>query len=201
MSESSPVAFFDVWHTYQKVVGANHMFHREFAAQLSQFLYARFAIEPFSFLDLGCGDAATLAPVLKGCQVESYKGVDLSEPALALAVKNLGVLSCPVELVRNDISAALSVETNVYDVIYSSFALHHLPLEGKAEFFRRAARCVKKGGFLLLVDVMREEEETLEVYCRHYCSWLCGSFTALNPQELDFEFHPKLRPRSSHHVL
>ena len=47
MSESSPVAFFDVWHTYQKVVGANHMFHREFAAQLSQFLYARFAIEPF----------------------------------------------------------------------------------------------------------------------------------------------------------
>jgi hypothetical protein len=44
---------------------------------------------------------------------------------------------------------------------------------------------VKKGGFLLLVDVMREEEETLEVYYRHYCSWLRGSFTALNPQELD----------------
>jgi hypothetical protein len=41
--------------------------------------------------------------VLKGCQVKSYNGVDLSEPALALAVKNLGVLSCPVELVRNDI--------------------------------------------------------------------------------------------------
>jgi methylase of polypeptide subunit release factors len=53
------------------------------------------AIEPFSFLDLGCGDAATLAPVLKGCQVKSYNGVDLSEPALALAVKNLGVLSGP----------------------------------------------------------------------------------------------------------
>jgi hypothetical protein len=52
------------------------------------------AIEPFP-LDLGCGGAATLAPVLKGCQVKSYNGVDLSEPALALAVKNLGVLSGP----------------------------------------------------------------------------------------------------------
>src|SRR2546430_12192319 len=109
-----------------------------------------------------------MAPVLKGCQVRSYKGVDLSEPALALAVKNLGVLSCPVELVRNDISAALFGETNVYDIIYSGFAHHHLPLEGKAEFFRRASRCVKKGGFLLLVDVMREEEESLKVYYRHY---------------------------------
>ena len=43
-----------------------------------------------------------------------------------------------MRLVRNDIATALSGETNVYDVIYSGFALHHLPLEGKAKFFHRA---------------------------------------------------------------
>jgi hypothetical protein len=63
MSQRSTAAFFDVWHTYRKVVAANYMHHMEIRAQLERVLLAQFASRPFSFLDLGCGDAASLAPL------------------------------------------------------------------------------------------------------------------------------------------
>src|ERR1700720_4957697 len=105
MSEHSTTAFFDVWHTYRKVVAANYMHHKEIKAQLERVLLAQFVGRPFSFLDLGCGDAATLAPLLASMAVQRYKAVDLSESALALAAENLTGLSCPVELVCRDILA------------------------------------------------------------------------------------------------
>lgn len=178
-------AFFDVWHTYQKVVAAGHMYHREIAASLRQLLGARFGTQPLTFLDFGCGDAAALEPVLRGLTILRYKGVDLSETALAFAAKTLAAQPCEVELVHGDILDELSKETSSYDVIHCSFALHHLPAQEKARFFRHAERCLDMGGLLLLVDVMREEGESLESYLQHYCSWLRGNFNALDAQELD----------------
>jgi NAD(P)-dependent dehydrogenase (short-subunit alcohol dehydrogenase family) len=64
MPEHSATAFFDVWHTYRKVVATNYMHHMEIKAHIERVLRAQFAGRPFSFLDLGCGDAATLAPLL-----------------------------------------------------------------------------------------------------------------------------------------
>jgi SAM-dependent methyltransferase len=185
MSKNVSDSIFDSsWQTYQKIVAANYMFHREIGSALSGVLHARFDGQPFSFLDLGCGDAAAMAPVLKNLLLCRYKGVDLSQTALALAASNLADLPCQVELAHGDFSAALAKECDFYDVIYSSFALHHLPTEEKAEFFRRAARRLDEGGLLLLVDVMREEGESLEAYHRHYCGWLRSSW-ALDPQEMD----------------
>src|SRR6202012_2149509 len=79
MSDNSATAFFDTWQTYRKVVAANHMYHLEIKADIERMLRARFAGQRFSFLDLGCGDAATTAPLLKAMAVSHYKGVDLSE--------------------------------------------------------------------------------------------------------------------------
>ena len=65
--------------------------------------------------------------------------MDLSETALALAARTLEALPCPVTLGHGDILAALA-EHDAYDVIYSSFVLHHLATEQKGEFFRLASR-------------------------------------------------------------
>lgn len=184
MSEQSCEFFFDAWATYQKVVAGNYMFHREIGAELDVAIRTHFAGRPFSFLDLGCGDAAALAPLLKALPPERYKGVDLSDNALTLAAENLKFLPCPVELVHEDIMATLT-EDGRDDVIHSSFALHHLPTVQKAEFFRRAAQRLTQGGLLLLIDVVREEDESLEVYHRHYCAWLRSSFHDLNEDEKD----------------
>lgn len=183
MSETSATAFFDTWQTYRKVVAANHMYHMEIKADIAQLLQAQFAGRKFSFLDLGCGDAATLAPLLADMAVQHYKGVDLSETALALAAGNLKALSCPVELARQDILVALDADTGFYDVVYTSFALHHLTTEQKAAFFRLVAQRLQTGGFLVLTDVVREEDESLPVYLRHYCDWLRRDWSILDADE------------------
>ena len=183
MSEHSTTAFFDVWHTYRKVVAVNYMHHMEIKAHIEQILHTQFVGRPFSFLDLGCGDAATLAPLLASMAVQRYKGVDLSETALALAAENLKALSCPVELVCRDILAALEADTGLYDVVYTGFALHHLSTEQKAEFFRRVAQRLEKDGLLLLTDIVREEDESLPVHLRRYCDWLRSDWGSLNAEE------------------
>jgi SAM-dependent methyltransferase len=183
MSENSAAAFFDVWHTYRKVVGANYMHHMEIRAQLERVLLAQFASRPFSFLDLGCGDAATLAPLLASMAVQRYKGVALSETALALAAENLTGLSCPLDFSCSDILAALAADTGLYDVVYTSFALHHLSPEQKAEFFCRVGQRLEKDGLLLLTDIVREEDESLPVYLGRYCDWLCSDWSALGAEE------------------
>jgi SAM-dependent methyltransferase len=184
MPKTIPDPLFDSWRSYQNIVAANCMFHREIAADLRRILGARFGGKPFAFLDLGCGDGATLAPVLEGLALRRYKGVDLSQTALTLATKNLTILPCEAELTQGDFFAALAQETSPFDVIYSGYALHHLATEEKAEFFLRAARCLAKGGFLALVDVTREEGESLEAYYLHYCGWLRSNW-ALDARDID----------------
>lgn len=183
MSEHSATAFFDSWRTYGKVISANYMHHREIQADIERVLRAQFSDRPFSFLDLGCGDAATLAPLLARMQIQRYTGVDLSESALALATVNLKTLGCPVELECRDVLAALGTETRRFDVIYTSYALHHLSADQKGEFFRRVALRLAKDGIVLVTDVMREENESLPIYVERYCHWLHQDWNALDAEE------------------
>jgi len=182
MAEVAPTLFVNAWETYRKIVTGNHMFHNEIGAELHDLLRRTFAGRPFSMLDLGCGDAATIVPMLTGLVLSRYKGVDLSEPALALAAGNLAGLSCPVDLERADISAALATDAR-YDVIHTSFALHHLTTDRKANFFRLAAQSLTVNGILLLVDVVREEEESLDIYHERYCDRLRAGWTDLDATE------------------
>lgn len=175
-------SFFDVWDTYHKVVAGDYMFHRDIGAQLRAALRSRFDGKPYAMLDLGCGDASALAPLLGGLAPASYKGIDLSAPALALAGENLKSLPCPVELEQIDMLSALGKAAPA-DVIYSSFAVHHLPTAQKGELFRLGAQKLNAGGLFLLVDVTREEGEPLDAYRQRYCDWLRGAWTGLAPAE------------------
>jgi SAM-dependent methyltransferase len=184
MNTPQAAEFFQVWDTYAKVVAANYMFHREIGDGVKAALQARFGDRPFSILDLGCGDAATFAPLLEGFNIKSYRGADLSEAALELARRNLARLSGPVELLQTDFMSALA-EAPATDVIYTSFALHHLSTERKGEFFELAAQRLSPGGLLLVADVNREEDESLDAYLHNYCAWLRGAMRTLAEAELD----------------
>ena len=85
-------------------------------------------------------------------------------------------------LLNRRIFDTLSREEDL-DVIYSNFALHHLDTAQKTEFFRRVARRLTPDGLLLLADVVREEDETLDTYKRRYMHWLRAGWTRLSPQE------------------
>jgi len=94
--------------------------------------------------------------------------VDLSETALALAARTLEAPACPVTLGHGDILAALA-EHDAYDVIYSSFVLHHLATEQKGEFFRLASR---QAACCCSSTQCAKRTKTLDDYVRRYCAWL-----------------------------
>jgi hypothetical protein len=92
-------------------------------------------------------------------------------------------LSCPLDFSCSDILAALAADTGLYDVVYTSFALHHLSTEQKVEFFRGVAQRMAEDGLLLLTDIVREEDESLPVYLGRYCDWLRSDWSALDAEE------------------
>ena len=183
LAPSSP-NIFDQWDTYHKVVAANFMFHREIAEALRRALEARFSGRLPAFLDLGCGDATAPAPGPAGPGAAPLQGRrSLGDGARARRART-DRSAFLVTLTHGDILEALD-EDESDDVIHSSFVLHHLPTERKAEFFRRAARRLAPEGLLLLVDVVREEDELLDDYFRRYCGWLRREWRGLSAEELD----------------
>lgn len=175
--------FFETWSIYRKIVAANNMFHREIYADVKKLLSG--LDSGFSLLDLGCGDAACLAPVLADLPIAHYQGVDLSETALSLAAENLRALPGTIGLQRADLLQALLDSEARYDVVFSSFAVHHLSLPQKTAFFQVAHSRLNENGMLLLIDTVREEEEDLPAYLNAYCAWLRQDWIGIEPEEKD----------------
>jgi len=174
--------FCDSWSIYAHVLDHNYMFHDDIYRNVHGFLATRFGARPFTLLDLGCGSARHLAAALQGLAVARYRGYDLSAVAVEHARRNLDGLPCPVDVRLGDLLDAVGMERDAYDLVFSSFALHHLHSRQKAEFFCQAAAHLQPGGALLLVDVMRDEGEDPGSYLDRYCNWLDSHWTTLPPE-------------------
>jgi SAM-dependent methyltransferase len=177
--------FFDTWRVYEEMLDHNYMFHDEIYRDVQRFLGEHYAARSFNVLDLGCGSARHMAAALRGCSLERYVGYDLSVEALAHARENLSRLNCRVELLEGDLLAGLKASDEPFDLIFSSFALHHLQSKDKAAFLRLACLKLKGNGILLMIDTVREEHEELALYLDRYCAWLRDEWTALSPAALD----------------
>jgi SAM-dependent methyltransferase len=177
--------FFDEWSVYDQVLDHNYMHHDEIFRDVGRFFAERLDDRPFTLLDLGCGSARHLAQVLKGCSISRYVGYDLSNVALAHAKQNLVFLSCPAELRQGDLLEGLRASGENFDVVFTSFALHHLATAEKEMFFQSACERLRKDGILLLIDTMREEGEERPVYLDRYCAWLRSNCETLAPVALD----------------
>jgi SAM-dependent methyltransferase len=177
--------FFDEWSVYDQILDHNYMHHDEIFRDIGRFFAKRFDNRSFTLLDLGCGSARHLARALKGRSIGRYIGYDLSGVALAHAARNLNGLGCPVELHRGELLQGLRAAGEEFDVIFTSFALHHLANAEKKMFFQSAYGRLCKNGILLLIDTMREEGEERPVYLDRYCAWLRSRCETLAPAALD----------------
>lgn len=175
--------FFNTWSIYDIVLENNYMFHQEIYQGVKEFLTHRYYGHPFTLLDLGCGSAQHLAPILASLPISRYIGYDLSDIALGYAKQNLASLNCPLEFHQNNLIQGVENSTEKVDVIFSSFALHHLSLEEKANFFELAYKKLNDKGVLLLIDVMREDSEDRELYIERYCNWLTAEWTIMSLEQ------------------
>jgi cyclopropane fatty-acyl-phospholipid synthase-like methyltransferase len=186
MLSADPVAIFTrSWSLYDLITEHNYMFHREIYAGVGELLRSRADRGEYRLLDLGCGNARYLAPCLKCYPPLMYEGVDLSETALAEAREYLAGLPVETSLTQGDLLQTIESTNQTWDVIFSGFAIHHLKLDEKAQFFRAAADCLSKEGWLILVDVVREENEDREGFLEGYLNFMRENWTSVPPEQLE----------------
>jgi cyclopropane fatty-acyl-phospholipid synthase-like methyltransferase len=173
------------WSLYDLITEHNYMYHREIHAEIADLLKQRKDQNQYQLLDLGCGNARFLAPCLMQAPPARYEGVDLSEAALEEARGYLSELPCPVVLTHGDLLEAAESTDHPWDVVFSGFALHHLTLEEKARFFQAAGRCLSDSGWLLMVDVVREENQSRENYMEGYLRLMREQWTEIPPDQLE----------------
>ncbi|HAB17726.1 MAG TPA: class I SAM-dependent methyltransferase, partial [Verrucomicrobiales bacterium] len=71
------------------------------------------------------------------------------------------------------------------DLVFSSFAVHHLSAVEKGRLFQEVHRRLKLGGFFLMVDTARNEEEDRPTYLEHYCGWIESDWQGVAREGLD----------------
>jgi SAM-dependent methyltransferase len=170
------------WRTYQTAIRENYMFHRDISTAIRKLLDQLHG--PLKVLDLGCGDASQIPEIFKPGQVAEYRGCDLSAQALDVAHSNLAHLGNRAELLCRDMLEVLRESpVECYDIVYSSYALHHLPSDEKQEFLNECRRTLGADGILILVDIMREEGETLPEYFDRYIEKMDADWTGFSDIE------------------
>ena len=186
MTTAETTAFFThTWSVYDQIAEHNYMSHREIYAKVAELLRLRKDHTQYRLLDLGCGNARFLAPVLMLSPPAYYRGVDMSDTALEEARTYLAELPCPIELTHGDMLEAVESTDNKWDVIFTGFALHHLTTEEKARFFRAAGQCLSDRGWLLVVDIVREENQSREDFLENYLRDMREGWSRIPPDQLE----------------
>ncbi|CAF0849975.1 unnamed protein product [Didymodactylos carnosus] len=84
--------FLKSWHTYRQILAENYNQHETLFSKLPDYINSKLK-EPFSLLDLGCGDAAYLTKLFHEHniwrRIISYTGVDLSSEAMKIGEENI----------------------------------------------------------------------------------------------------------------
>ena len=177
-------AFFDAqWKVYQKLMSHDYLFHKEVYGVLHQFLNRHFA-QPFTFLDLGCGDAVFSSEALRETRVAHYEGVDLSEVALQGARKNLAGLPSEIKFTMGNFHEHIAQRKSPADAILIGLSLHHLHSDGKADFLKHCRPLLRPGGVLFVFDPYCAEGETRDAFVVRWWKDCEKTWEALTPEEL-----------------
>ena len=167
------------WATYQKLVDTDALSHREVVAILHDNLAA--LPKPFAFLDIACGDAGQMPAALAGTKVRHYHGIDLSEPALELAAKNLAGAPFEVELDCSDFVEAVTKRREPADAAWCGLSIHHLTTDGKRRLLQ--ALHGSTSDFLMIYEPTLADGETRDGYLARFARVNRPAWPFLSDQE------------------
>jgi ubiquinone/menaquinone biosynthesis C-methylase UbiE len=108
-------------------------------------------------IDVGCGTGRFLDFVKQAWPRLPVLGVDLSHAYIRHARRHLGRWSCVNLIVAN--AEEIPAEDNSCDAVTSVFMLHELPPKVRRTVIGEAARVLKPGGRLILVDSLQRGDE------------------------------------------
>lgn len=171
------------WEIYQKIILANYMKHHELGNYVQNHIHNFAKHKALKILDIGCGDAQQIANQLQSFNIFSYTGYDLSEQAIQFAKKNTEKLNCQVEFELGSMETLIKADSNKYNILYSSFAIHHLTDEIKSDFIRDCYNKLEEEGLFILIDIKRQPGQSREDYKKSYADWIKSTWHALTQQE------------------
>jgi ubiquinone/menaquinone biosynthesis C-methylase UbiE len=170
------------WEIYRKFLTHNYLSNAGAYEHLRTFLDSNIT-RPFALLDLACGDASGIVEALKGTPIASYRGIDLSGPALEHAHKNLEQLPCRAELVQADFATAMRAPQRGADIVWISLSLHHLDTDDKRTLMREVRNGLNEGGAFLIYEPTQQDGETRAAYLDRFEEIGQKNWKALSPQE------------------
>ena len=186
MKKNAAELFTDGWTAYEKVLKHNYLFHEEIYSDIKKYLRSQQLINPLNILEAGCGDASQTIKIFKEFDVNSYLGIDLSSYALDIAKKNLECFNCKINLQCSDILDGMSRVSGQFNIVFTSFAIHHLSKDEKQKFFNLAKEKLTDHGILIYVDVMKDHEKQDRVtYINDYLNYAKQHWDALDKKEVD----------------
>ncbi|QLZ68569.1 class I SAM-dependent methyltransferase [Legionella sp. PC1000] len=172
------------WQRYQSAIKNNTLYHREMVQALQKFLATHIGNRPFSFTDVGCGDSSTVVSVLTGTSIIKYIGIDAAPDVLKMAENTLTSLDCEKEFIADHMIAALPRISAPVDVIFTSYAVHHLSLLDKNTFIAMCQQKLDPNGFLLIVDGVLKPDQTREQWLDALKSRMLESDSEITEDEI-----------------
>jgi len=168
--------FFSQWEIYRLCIEHNTLHHREIGEILRRELRAR--PEPFTFLDLACGDADLTAAALEDTKVRTYTGIDFSAPALASAAEKTAALHIPREFHEQDFTRFLRDHQGAFDITYLGLSLHHLETPTKRDALADLRRLTNT---LYLFEPIFHAGETRDEYLARWHRAMDGPYDPFPP--------------------
>ena len=183
MSITQESIFEKNWQIYQKIIANNYMLHQELAIESSAVMAVIAKNKAGDILDLGCGDAKQISTQLSSIPVNSYTGIDLSKPALTLAKENLNAVNIESNFLVGRMELLLKNNNKQYNIIYSSYAMHHLQDVDKKIFLADCFNSLSFDGALILIDLFKNNKQSLEDFKKNYTDTLYADWNMLNQEE------------------
>lgn len=179
---------FDEWRAYQKLLDNDYMGHAGFFQRLQELVRQTFT-QPITILDLGCGDATPMLPLLQAVPVRHYTGIDITASALERAQRNLAQAGIPATTCEGDLLDLPASVSGPFDLIVASFSLHHLERAShKGKVLAACHRMLQPGGLLVVIDAFRETDESRDDYLERWLAFAREHYATLTRQERELLF-------------
>jgi hypothetical protein len=180
LDEAALAQFQKQWATYQKLVDADSLSHREVGDILRKTIDG-IELPSFKFLDLACGDAHKMAETLMGTRIQLYRGVDMSQPALDMAAANLSQVPFEVELDHGDFVETIMKDPRPTDITFCSLSIHHLETDEKLKLMTAIRSSTR--AFLMIYEPTCTEGETREGYMTRFSQVNQKEWSTLTDEE------------------